>query len=77
MLSDMSHGRVIAGWFVLCAVVMAGAIAAGAVPTLSTWMLLAAVSVSAPSVFLLIWRGAPPLTVAELLHSVDVERIRR
>jgi hypothetical protein len=77
MLSQLSRGRVIAAWFVLVAVVMAGSIAAGAVPKLSTWVMLAAISVSAPGGFLLIWRGAPPLTVAELLHSVDSGRVRR
>ncbi|OFW30889.1 MAG: hypothetical protein A3H97_19190 [Acidobacteria bacterium RIFCSPLOWO2_02_FULL_65_29] len=67
----------IAVWFVLVAVVMAGSLAAGAAPKLSTWMMLVAISLSAPSVFLLIWRGAPPATVAELLHSVEAEQVRR
>jgi len=73
----MSRGRMIAVWFVLVAVVMAGSLAAGAAPKLSTWMMLVAISLSAPSVFLLIWRGAPPATVAELLHSVEAEQVRR
>lgn len=77
MLSHMSRGRMIAIWFVLVAVVMAGSIAAGAAPKLSTWMVLVAISLSAPALFLLIWRGAPPPTVAELLHSIDTEQVPR
>jgi hypothetical protein len=42
--------------------------------TLSSAILLVAMSLVPPAVLLLVWRGAPPFTVAELLHSVDTSK---
>ena len=34
-------------------------------------VLLLVIGVAPPAVMLLVWRGAPPQTVAEVLYSVD------
>jgi hypothetical protein len=39
--------------------------------TVSNAELWLAVCMVPPAVMLLVWRGAPPITVAELLHAVN------
>ena len=39
--------------------------------TASASSLWVAACVVPPAIMLLVWRGAPPQTVAEVLHSVD------
>jgi hypothetical protein len=73
MMKGISRGRVIALWFGAVVVAMAGSVTAGAAPSLGTWVLLLVMSLAPPAILLLVWHGAPPLTVAELLHSVNTK----
>jgi hypothetical protein len=71
MLKGLSRTRLVGAW--LAAVIAIGAISvvAGAAISLSNVELLLVACLVPPTVMLLVWRGAPPVTVAELLHSVN------
>ena len=49
-------------------------IVVGVTITLSSIALLVAMSVVPPAIVLLVWRGAPPATAAEVLYAVDQSR---
>jgi hypothetical protein len=58
-------------WLTALVIMLASSVAMGA--RLSTTALLLVIGVAPAIVMLLIGFGAPPPTVAELLHSVDVK----
>ena len=61
----------ISAWFaLLVAVAVVGALA-GASITLENSALWFLAGIVPPAVMLMVWRGAPPQTVAEILHTVD------
>jgi hypothetical protein len=71
MLKNMSRMRLATAWCV--AVVVFGAIAVvnGSDITLGNGGLLLMMCLMPPAIMLLVWRGPPPLTVAEVLHAVE------
>ena len=71
MLNNISRLRVVGAWCALVLVIAALSVVAGAGITLSNGELLLVACLAPPAVMLLVWRGAPPATVAELLHSVN------
>jgi hypothetical protein len=73
MLNDRARARLIGAWFAAVAVTIAGNMILGATVTLGTSVLLLAASLVLPTILLLVWRGATPLTVAELLYSVNTQ----
>jgi hypothetical protein len=71
MSKSPSRGTIIGVWFTVLAVV-AGAGAVGGVSiTMGTRALLSVACLVPPAIMLMVWRGAPPPTVAEQLHAVD------
>jgi hypothetical protein len=69
MSKAMNRGTIIGVWFAVLAVV-AGAGAVGGVSlTMGTRTLLLVACLVPPAIMLMVWRGAPPPTVAELLHA--------
>ncbi len=70
MLKHLSHTRLIAAWFALVTIATAGSVVGGATATPSTWVLLLLISLMAPAISMVVWRGAPPPTAAEVLHTV-------
>jgi hypothetical protein len=71
MLKDLSRARLAGAWCALVVVVAACSLVAGAAVTLSNGALLLMAALAPPAVMLVVWRGAPDQTIAELLHSVD------
>lgn len=71
MLKHISRVRLVGAWCAAMIVIGAMAVVAGVAITASNGELLLVVCVVPPAVMLLVWRGAPPATVAELLHTVD------
>jgi hypothetical protein len=70
MLKHMSRTRLALAWCV--AVVVFGVIAVvngGTAMTLANGGLLLMVGLIPPAIMLLVWRGPPPLTIAEVLHD--------
>lgn len=70
MLKHVSRTRLALAWCV--AVVVFGAIAVvngGAPITLANGGLLLMVGLIPPAIMLMVWRGPPPLTIAEVLHA--------
>jgi hypothetical protein len=59
-------------WVFSVAVLAASGVVLGLSVTASTVLLWLVACVVPPGVMLMVWPSAPPLTVAELLHSVDV-----
>ena len=73
-MKDMSRARMVGVWFAVVAVTAAFGVAMGMNISGSTGALLAVMSVVPPVVMLLVWRGAPPDTVAEVLHNADASK---
>ena len=71
MLTGVSRVRLIGAWLAVVIVMMACSVAAGAAVTLNMGELWLGACLVPPAVMLFVWRGAAPLTVAELLHSVN------
>jgi len=77
MLKNVSRMKVIAVWCAAMAVLAAAGVAAGAAVSVGNGELLLVACLVPPAIMLLVWRGPPPLTVAELLHSIDKPTDRR
>ena len=71
MLKGVSRVRLIGAWFAVVTVMMACSVAAGAAVTLNMGELWLGACLVPPTVMWFVWRGASPLTVAELLNSVN------
>lgn len=71
MFKHVSRGRVISVWFAAVAIAFVASLLAGVAATPSTWALLLLTSLVPPVISFVVWRGAPPLTVAELLHEAS------
>ena len=71
MLKDLSRARVAGAWCLAVMAIGALAVVAGAAITLGNAELLLVACVVPPAVMLLMWRGAPPRTVAEVLYAVN------
>jgi hypothetical protein len=71
MLKDLSRARLAGAWCVAVMAIGALGVVAGAAITVSAAELLLVACVVPPAVMLLMWRGAPPRTVAEVLYAVD------
>jgi hypothetical protein len=71
MFRNISRLQVVGAWCALVFVIAAVSVVAGAGLTLGNVELLLVAGIAPSAVLLLIWRGAPPATVAELLHSVN------
>ena len=76
MLKSLSHARVIIAWAVVVSIALAGSLVAGAAASPSTWVLLLCLCLAPPVLSLVIWRGAPPPTVAEILHTANAHEGR-
>jgi hypothetical protein len=74
MWKSISRAQLVAAWLMAVAVLTACGVVLGLDVTLSSGILLVATSLVPPAVMLLVWRGAPPFTIAELLHSVDTSK---
>jgi hypothetical protein len=72
MLKDISRTRLAAIWVAAVIVMAAFSVVWGMALTLNSSAIWLVVCLAPPAVMLLVWRGAPPLTIAELIHSVDV-----
>jgi hypothetical protein len=71
MSNAPNRGTISGVWFaVLAAVAGAGAVGGVSIPMGTRALLLVACLVP-PAIMLMVRRGAPPPTVAELLHAVD------
>jgi hypothetical protein len=68
----MTRSTVILAWFAAIVLAIAVALAFGAAPTSrTTWAMLLALSLGPPVILLLLWPGAQPLTVGEVLRGTD------
>jgi hypothetical protein len=71
MLKHVSRVRLVGAWLTAVVLIFACRVVWGAAFTINSGQLWLAVCLVPPAVMLLVWRGARPLTVAELLHSVN------
>ena len=71
MPGSMNRRAIIGVWFgVLAAVAGAGALSGGSI-TFGTGALWLFACVAPPAVMLMVWRGAPPPTVAQVPYTID------
>jgi multisubunit Na+/H+ antiporter MnhG subunit len=71
MLKDISRNRIVGLWFTAVAVIIAFVVAMGVNVAVSTTAFLLTLSLVPPAIMLLLWRAAPPPTVAEILHAAS------
>lgn len=72
MLNNISRRGLVVAWCALVLVIAAVSVVAGVAITVANAGLLLVAFVAPPTVMLLVWGGgAPPATVAELLHAVN------
>lgn len=71
MLKDISRVQLVGAWCAAVLVIGACGVVLGMPITLGYAGLLLVLCVVPPAVMLLVWGGARPPTVAELLYSVD------
>ncbi len=71
MLTRLPRGTVVGVWFAVLAAVVGCGVLWGVSITIATGALLLIAGVVPPAIMLIVWRGAPPPTVAELLHAVE------
>lgn len=72
MLNNISRTRIAGAWCAVVIVLGALGVVSGTSLTVSTAALWLLACIGPPAVMLLVWRGAPPPTVAEVLHTVDI-----
>jgi hypothetical protein len=70
MLNVIAPVRLVGYWFAAVALVAAAVIAMGVPIGAGTAALLLTMCLVPPVILLVVWRGAPPPTVGELLYSV-------
>jgi len=71
MLQSITRPIAIGAWCALLVVIAAVGAVAGVPLTAAAGSLWVAACIVPPAVMLMLWRGAPPQTVAEVLHAVD------
>jgi hypothetical protein len=71
MFSSITRGTVVGLWLAALVVVAAVGILAGVAVTLDNGALWLLACLAPPSVMLMVWRGAPPPTVAEILYAAN------
>jgi hypothetical protein len=74
MLKQISRNQLVGLWFAAVAVIIGSVVAMGVNVGVSTTALLLTVSLVPPGIMLVLWRGASPPTVAEILHSVNTPK---
>ena len=71
MLKDITRNRLVGFWFAAVAVIIASVWAMGVNVAVGTTALLLTLSLVPPGIRLVLWRGAPPPTVGEILHAAN------
>ena len=74
MLKDISRTRLVGYWFTAVVLIAAVAVVAGVKVNISTAALLLAMCLVPPAILFVVWRGAPPSTVGELLYAADAAK---
>jgi len=71
MLTGITRNRLVGFWFAAVAVVIASVVAMGVNVGVSTTALLLTLSLVPPGIIVVLWRGAAPQTVGEILHAAN------
>jgi len=71
MFRSLTRSTVIGLWLAALVVLAAVGVFSGVALTLNNGALWLIACLAPPSVMLMVWRGAPPPTVAEILYAVD------
>jgi hypothetical protein len=74
MLKDMNRSRWIQVWFAAATLVVVASVALGVAVTIGTGAMLLAMCLVPPAIILMLWRGGPAPTIAEVLHDADRSR---
>jgi hypothetical protein len=74
MVNDITRNRLVGVWFAAVAVAIASVVAIGVNVAVSTTALLLTMSLVPPAVMVLVWRGAPPSTVGEILYAANTRK---
>jgi hypothetical protein len=70
-MNTLTRSRVIQLWFAAVLLIVVAWVAFGAAMTISTGAMLLVMSLVPPAVVLLLWPGAQPLTIGEVLRGSE------
>ena len=71
MLKHITRNRLVGFWFAAAAVIVVSVVVMGVHVAVGTTPLLLTLSLVLPGIMLVLWRGAPPPTVGEILHAAN------
>ena len=71
MMRDMSRAKLMQIWVAAVAPVAIATVVLGARGTVATAAAVVTLCLVPPAILLLLWPGAEPATIAEVLHAVD------
>jgi hypothetical protein len=71
MMKNATRSKVIQMWFAAVLLIVVGCIALGAAMTISTGAMLLIMSLVPPAVVLLLWPGAQPVTIGDVLRGAE------
>lgn len=74
MLNTFTRNRLVGCWFAVIAVIIAVVVAMGVNVDVGTTALLLTLSLVPPGIIVMLWRGAPSPTVAEILHGANTSK---
>ncbi len=68
---DMTRSRLIQVWFAAIALICAAGVTLGISVTMSTGMMLAALSLVPPAIVFMLWPGVQPRSASEVIHDTN------
>jgi hypothetical protein len=71
MFGSITRGTVIVAWLAALVAVAVAGVLSGVAITMDTGTLWLLACLVPPAIILMVWRGAPAPTVAEILHAVE------
>jgi hypothetical protein len=74
MKKTMTRSRVLQNWFAAVLLIVVACMALGVAMTISTAAMLLVMSLVPPTVVMLLWPGAQPLTIGEVLRGAEARR---
>jgi hypothetical protein len=74
MTKNLTRSRVIQIWFAAVLLIVVACVAFGVAMTIGTGAMLLVMSLVPPAVVLLLWPGAQPATIGEVLRGTEPRR---
>ena len=77
MLKHITRNRLVGFWFAAAAVIVVSVVVMRVHVAVGTTALLLTLALGPPGIMLVLWRGAPPPTVGEILYAANTPKAGR